>query len=258
MRVSLLEMLPSFKKINSLISRLRLSRKTDKSYLFLTRLLGYKTSRPELFELAFTHRSFLQKSRNRTLSNERLEYLGDAALGLVVSEQLYIAYPNKDEGFLTRARARIVCRPNLNLISHRLHLDKHINSGELKDNADNIYGNALEALIGAIYIDRGFKQAEQFIIKYIIQSNEHLKRLAEADNDFKSRLLEWGQANNAHIVFNQLADNYNSISDSHNFICQVIIDAKPITQAAGKTKKEAQQTAAKKALGVVKKQKNAT
>ncbi len=231
-------------KLRKLIQRLRLSTRNREPYLFWTNLLGYTPTRLDLYNLALTHRSAAKGS------NERLEFLGDAVLGLVIAQQLYQLYPNETEGTLTRMRARIVCRENLNHIAHKIGLSQHLHLGQtLKSNAENVYGNALEALIGAIYIEAGQARAEQFIKKHIVGTNHQtMYKLIEREVDFKSRLLEWGQTHHTTIEFKFIKDHYDAASDTHNFVYAVIIDGKEVAQASGHTKLLAQQQSARKAL----------
>ena len=205
-----------------------------------------------LIELAMRHRSSSANSKEHA-SNERLEYLGDALIGLVVANDLYKAFPEGNEGFLTRARARVVCRETLNQVAHHIGLTTRLNLGTtLKENADNVYGNALEALVGAIYLDGGYSHAAAFVRKNIVVSESRLRELAMQDVDYKSRLLEWAQANKKTVEFVQLADQYDSRLDAHRFVCEVTIDSQVTARASGTTKKLSQQNAAKKSLQVVK------
>lgn len=218
--------------------------KREESYFFWYSLLGFYPKDLSLYELAMTHRS------SRQGSNERLEYLGDAVIGLVVADMLYQLYPKATEGFLTRARSKMVCREHLNHIARRMQLDKRLRIGKrMNDNADNLYGNALEALVGAIYSDAGYMAAERFIKKHILSKDEQqLRRFLEKDIDYKSRLLEWGQAQHKQVAFVLLQDRYEVQIDRHTFLVEVQIDTIAVAQAAGHTKIEAQQAAAKKAF----------
>ncbi len=188
-------------------------------------------------------------------SNERLEYLGDAVISLVVADKLYELYPDEREGFLTRARAKCVCRENLNIVGEKLHLEQHLNTtNSLMQKSPNIYGNALEAIVGAIYLDKGMPQAKAFVQKYVIGDNNHLlKRLVEKELDFKSRLLEWGQSQKKRVTFEIISDAYTAATDTHTFVCCVKIDDKEVSQAAGANKQLAHQAAAKRALNAVNK-----
>lgn len=244
--------------VSAILKRLRLSREyQDESYRFWSELLEYKPRDIELINLAMSHRSAASHSHDARLTNERLEFLGDAMIGLVVADSLYRTFPTETEGFLTRARARVVCREALNHVAHKLLLDRHLKLGiALKDNAENVYGNALEALVGAIYLDGGFYRAAQFVRKHIVVSEQHLRELAQHDIDYKSQLLEWAQAGHKRVEFVQLADQYDVRNDVHLFECEVLINSNAVAKAKGSTKKLAQQNAAKKSLEVVKMNKN--
>ena len=229
--------------ISKLINRIRLIREKKEPYLFWKELLGYEPKELTLYEQALTHRS---ASRN---SNERLEYLGDAVIGLTVAKVLYELYPKADEGFLTRARAKVVCREHLNRVCHELGIDKRLTTGSpVKRNTENIYGNAYEALAGAIYIEAGFGRAEAFVRRTLAGKESVLRHLVEKESDFKSRLLEWGPSRQKSIVFEQTEERYDSREDKHVFVYRVLVDGIEAAQAAGHSKREAQQTAARKAL----------
>ena len=218
-----------------------------KSASFLSELLGYRPADIRLYEQALTHKS------NNSKSNERLEYLGDAVISLVVADRLYHIYPGESEGFLTRARAKAVCRENLNHIARQLGLDKHLHTGSpIKQNTENIYGNALEALVGAIYLDKGFETAAEFTRRYIIGEKDYLiQKLATREVDFKSRLLEYSQARKQKVEFVLLDEKYEHSKDQHTFLYEVQLEGKSVAQAAGHSKLEAQQTAARKALKIL-------
>lgn len=229
--------------INKIIRNARLFHKKEEPS-FLTELLGYKPADESLYTLALTHRS-----KQGGESNERLEYLGDAVISLVVGEALYNLFPNENEGFLTRARSKAVCRDNLNAVAMRLHLNEHIISLNTYNNSHDVFGNAFEAMVGAIYLDAGYEEAKKFISRHLIgKDGVWLKKTATKEVDFKSRLLEWGQANKKQISFVELGDNYDSKNDLHNFVFSVQIDGVERAQGAGNTKLEAQQVAAKHCL----------
>lgn len=209
-------------------------------------VLGYSPRNTLLYEQALTHRSAGKKS-----SNERLEYLGDAVLNLVVADTLYRLYPDAGEGFLTRARAKVVCREHLNHVCHRIGLDAFLSVGSpIKSNAENIYGNAYEALVGAAYLEGGYALAETFVRRSLMNKESILRHLVEKETDFKSRLLEWGQTHRCKIEFRLLTERYDSKADRHTFIYEVLLNGKAIAQAAGTSKMGAQQHAAKKAWNI--------
>lgn len=233
----------------TLINKLRLLfAKQEKLYSFWYGLLGFYPNNLSLYDQALTHRSSAQGN------NERLEYLGDAVLGLVVADILCRLYPSASEGFLTRARAKMVSREHLNKVAYRLQLHQYLKVGaNIRENADNLYGNALEALVGAIYADAGYQAAERFIRQHVITKDEQqLKHFLEKEIDFKSRLLEWGQRRHKKVEFVFLRDNYEAAHDRHAFLFEVQIDGEAVAQAAGKTKLEAQQIVAKKTLRLLK------
>lgn len=226
--------------INKIFKGIGLFRKKEEPSFFTT-LLGYTPADESLYVLALTHRS-----KQSTESNERLEYLGDAVISLVVGEALYSMYPEEDEGFLTRARSKAVCRDNLNTVAVRLHLNEHILSLNSNNNSHDVYGNAFEAIVGAIYLDAGYEEAKKFICRHLVGKNgAYLTKTITREVDFKSRLLEWGQANKKQISFVELGDNYDSKTDMHNFVFSVQIDGVERAQGAGNTKLEAQQVAAR-------------
>ena len=226
-----------------LIQRLRLRSRREPSS-FWKPILGYQPQDDTLYELALTHRSAMRDS------NERLEYLGDAVLSLAIGEAVYRTYPNATEGFLTSARARLVCREHLNQVAKHLELDKHMHIGRtFCDKTENVYGNALEALVGAIYLDAGYAECVRFIEKHITSSDMHtLKNVAEKEVDFKSRLLEWGKHTHHEVQFVLQDERYDRANDRHTFVYQVHIDGTARGEGAGSTKRQAQQVASRRAL----------
>ena len=160
-------------------------------------ILGYNTKKPELFKLALLHKSIKSDE-----SNERLEFLGDAILGLIVAKHLFKLYPFKDEGFLTKIRSKIVSRDSLNDIGRKMGLKKLINVKKFKSKSYNsIYGDALEAIIGACYLEKGFDFCEKKVIKNIILPYFDLEKLTTQTHNFKSKILEWAQKEKISINF---------------------------------------------------------
>ena len=222
--------------------------KDKKFYRLIYQLTGVLPSNTQIYKIAFTHKSATRfSSKSRPFNNERLEFLGDAILASIVAEYLFSSFPYKKEGFLTKMRARIVSRDQLNEIALDMGLQFHIVSQSRINGTKNIYGNALEALIGAIYLDKGYKKTKKFIIKRLINQNIDLKELAKKDSDYKSQLIEWAQKNKIEMNFNDEEVD----STEHNnlyFISEVIIDNKVVGKGKGFSKKEAQQHASKEAL----------
>ncbi len=185
------------------------------------------------------------------LNNERLEYLGDAVLSAVVAHELFLRFPEKDEGALTKMRSRIVNRHNMNQLALEMGLNKLIRTQPLADMAQtHIPGDALEALIGAIYLDRGYKQTYRFIVEKVINKQPNLISFVENDTNFKSLLIEWGQKNKCNIHF--VTEEYPSqLANEMIFVAQAFINNKMLGEGEGSSKKEAQQNAACKALNHV-------
>lgn len=185
------------------------------------------------------------------LNNERLEYLGDALLSAVVAHELFLRFPEKDEGALTKMRSRIVNRHNMNQLALEMGLNKLIRTQPLADMAQtHIPGDALEALIGAIYLDRGYKQTYRFIVEKVINKQPNLISFVENDTNFKSLLIEWGQKNKCNIHF--VTEEYPSqLANEMIFVAQAFINNKMLGEGEGFSKKEAQQNAACKALNHV-------
>ena len=191
----------------------------------------------EIYKTAFQHKSYC-----KTNNNERLEFLGDAILSFIVSEYIYEKNKTQKEGFLSKKRAVIVARKHLNMVGKRV-INKEWLKTKTETISDNIYGNALEALIGAIYIERGITQAKQFIVDKIINS-EFIDELL--NTDYKSNLQKIIQKTQNDIKYNLIKTK----GPEHNkeFYVALFIDNKKISSAKGRSVKEAEQNAAKKAL----------
>lgn len=218
-------------------------------YLDLVRMLGLFPRNLSLYRLAFIPKSALQKNPSgHHLNNERLEYLGDAVLDSIVASYLFKTFPDGDEGFMTKLRARIVKRKNLDSLATEIQLPRFINTGDLTGSkSKHIYGNALEALIGAIYLDLGYGAAKKFFEKKIMKRYIDLDQLARKDPDYKSRIIEWTQKNRVEIAF-ESKEEHISGSQSPSFISKILLDEEEKGIGRGDSKKEAEQQAAKVAL----------
>lgn len=182
------------------------------------------------------------------MNNERLEFLGDAILDAIVADILYKKFDNKKEGFLTSTRSRIVQRETLNKLAVDLGLDKLIVSStrNLAHNT-NIYGDALEAVIGAIYLDQGYRVAKQFVYETLIKQHLNIDKVLKSEVDFKSRLIEWGQKNRIEVNFEVTESTYDTQNNPVFFSC-VKVGGIEVGAGKGYSKKESHQMAAKEAV----------
>lgn len=211
-------------------------------------IIGFVPVRLTLFKLAFYHKSMNNvDNAPKNSNNERLEYLGDAVLSTVVAEYLFKKYPNKDEGFLTKMRSKIVKRKTLNDIADKMGLDMILSSYSQGRMSTSMLGNALEALVGAIYIEWGYDKTKNYIIKHILMKFLDIHKLEATDDNYKSRLLEWCQKNNKSINYTTLAKFKMNKRD--RFKVAVMIDGEQVSTSEDFNKKAAEQAASKIALG---------
>jgi len=202
-------------------------------------ILGYRTRKPELYKLALLHKSIKSDE-----SNERLEFLGDAILGLIVAKYLFKLYPFKDEGFLTKIRSKIVSRDSLNDIGRKMGLKKLINIKKIKSKSfDSIHGDALEAIIGACYLEKGFDFCEKHVIKNIIVPYFDLEKLTTQTHNFKSKILEWAQKEKITIDF--IVEKTSKSSRLSEFKSILKIDGKNVSTGYGRSKKNAEKDASR-------------
>ncbi len=213
--------------------------------LRLKPILGFTPARLSLFKTAFYHKSMTNETPGRP-TNERLEYLGDAILSTIVAEYLFKKYPNKDEGFLTKMRSKIVKRQTLNEIADNMGLDVILSEYSMGKMSSAMLGNALEALVGAIYIEFGYEKTKNYVIRNILMKYLDIIDLETKDDNHKSQLLEWCQKNGKDINFTTLAKFKLDKRDC--FKVAVIIDGQEISTAEDFNKKSAEQTAASKAI----------
>ncbi len=226
--------------------------KNPRFYVDLLRLLGFLPRKLSLYKLAFIPKSAVQNHNNYpTLNNERLEYLGDAVLDAIVAEALYKRFPGGDEGFMTKLRARIVKRKHLDYLAEKMEIPRMITTKITAGHkSKHLYGNALEALIGAIYLDRGYGVARRFFIRKILKQHINLAQLVKRDSDYKSRVIEWAQKNRIEVVFESI-EEHHSYNNSPSFISTIILEGEKKGMGRGDSKKEAEQQAAKKALSII-------
>jgi ribonuclease-3 len=238
---------------SNILDKIRLLFRKDKeSYLCFYKMLGFYPRNIEIYQQALLHKSSSVKAKGRLLNNERLEFLGDAILDAVVADIVYKRFEGKREGFLTNTRSKIVQRETLNRIAVQIGLDKLIKY-TTRQSSHNSYmcGNAFEALVGAIYLDRGYETCKFFMEERIIKPYLNLDKLSRKEVNFKSKLIEWGQKNRFLIEFNLLEQ---SVDEQQNpvFETQVMVENIPAGQGRGYSKKESQQEAAHETLNKIK------
>ena len=214
--------------------------------------MGFSPKRVEYYRVALLHKS---SSVDLYGNNERLEFLGDAILDAVVAEIVFKHFPKKDEGFLTNTRSKIVKRESLDRIAYELGLNRLITSST-RNNSPNshILGNALEAFIGAIYLDQGYERTKKFIEKKIIDPFIDIENLAKEEVNFKSKLLEWTQKYKVELDYKLLSHKLNN--GEITFDIEILLNEVVAGCGSGHSKKEAQQQASKEALSKIRSDKN--
>lgn len=242
-------------KFGNLIDKVRLLFRKDKeSYLCFYRMLGFYPRNIRIYEQALLHKSSSVKSdKGRLLNNERLEFLGDAILDAVVGDIVYQKFDGKREGFLTNTRSKIVSRESLNRLAEQIGLLKLIKFNT-RQSAHNSYmgGNAFEALVGAIYLDRGYEYCKFFMERRIIGQYLDLNKVSRKEVNFKSKLIEWTQKNKVEIVFELVEQSYDEFN-SPIFESEILIEGIHACKGKGYSKKESQQIAAHETLNKIKK-----
>ena len=218
----------------------------------LQHLLGFRPGNVALYEQAFRHNSYVNQNfpdETGVLSNERLEYLGDAVLDCVLAEVLFLTYPNKGEGFLTETRAKIVSRAMLGELAVKMGLDELIQYGKGLGNNKQVMrslsGNALEALVGAIYMDKGYKFTHKYILKRILKNYVDIHELAQVEVNFKSRLIEWSQKKRREAAFELVEEKQKGRAKV--YVMSATIDGVEFGRGEEFSKKKAEQEAARQA-----------
>lgn len=236
--------------VRKIVQRVKLFSSSRKEfYLFLKDILGFYPGNLKLYDLAFVHKSAsTTDSQGNFINNERLEYLGDAILGAIIADFLYNRFPNEDEGFLTKTRSKLVNRTFLTKLTFEMGLNVFIDSNTTKNiDKSHIYGDALEALIGAIYLDRDYQSAKFFVTKQILSKFVNLNEIEQNDTNFKSQLIEWSQKNKKEIKF-ETTEEPGDKNKQPKFVATVEIDNIQVGKGIGTSKKEAQQNAARQTL----------
>lgn len=230
-----------------------LFRKDKEPYLRFYRMLGFYPRNIRVYEQALLHKSSSVKSgKGKLLNNERLEFLGDAILDAVVADIVYKKFEGKREGFLTNTRSKIVQRETLNRVAVQIGLDKIIKFAT-RQSSHNSYmcGNAFEALVGAIYLDRGYRVCKWFMEERIINPYLDLDKISRKEVNFKSKLIEWSQKNKFEVEFKLLSQKVDE-TQNPTFDTQITVENIPAGRGKGYSKKESQQEAARLTLSKIK------
>jgi ribonuclease III len=209
-------------------------------------MLGFVPSNLAVFKLAFAHKSTYTEKDAPVQNNERLEFLGDAVLGSIVAEYLFKKYPNADEGFLTKMRSKIVKRKSLNKVGEQMGLDMLLSEYNPTRLSRSMMGNAVESLVGAVYLDLGYEKTQRFVIRKILRNYVDVHELEHYDDNYKSQLLEWCQKNGQTVSYKLIARYKFDKRD--RFKVAVLIDDNKVATAEDFNKKSAEQLASEKAM----------
>lgn len=212
----------------------------------LRQLIGFTPVHLPLFKLAFFHKSTFSTRDYAISNNERLEFLGDAVLSTIVGEYLFKKYPNSDEGFLTKMRSKIVKRNSLDEIADKMGLDLFLANYNQTRLSKSMLGNALEALVGAVYIEVGYERTKQYVVRRILRKYLDIHELEGFDDNYKSQLLEWCQKNGHSIEYKVVAKYKSEKRDK--FKVAVFVDGRKMGTADDFNKKSAEQLASERAM----------
>jgi len=223
-------------------------------FLQLKQILGFKPKKKSLYLKAFTHRSMnIKDKKGNAINYERLEFVGDAMLGSVIASFLYSEVPHGDEGYLTKMRSKVVSRQHLNELGKELNLIALVRSRIPKDNfGSNIHGNLFESLVGAIYLDKGYRACEKFVYQNVILPHVDIEKLEGKVISYKSLLIEWCQKEKKTFDYEVYEDTGNDALK--HFSVKLSIDAKVISKGRATSKKKAEEKASKRAFFAFQKQ----
>ena len=236
--------------VNDIIDRIKLPfRKEKELFSSLYQILGFYPHNIALYKQALLHKSVGRRNdKGKPLNNERLEFLGDAILDAVVGDIVFRHFEGKREGFLTNTRSKLVSRDTLGKLSKEMGIPQLIMSaGHSTSHNSYMNGNAFEALVGAIYLDRGYGACMRFMEKRILAQLINIDKVAYKEVNFKSKLLEWSQKNRVKMEFRELEQSRDD-NNSPVFTCQVFIEGLEGCTGTGYSKKESQQNASKETL----------
>ena len=223
-------------------------RKEKELYSSLAQIIGFYPRNIQYYKQALMHKSIGRKEKGRPVNNERLEFLGDAVLDAVVGHIVYSHFPGKREGFLTNTRSKLVSRETLGRLAKEMGvLDLVLSNGRNSSHNSYMGGNAFEALVGAIYLDRGFDACMRFMEKKILKEVINIDKVAYKEVNFKSKLIEWGQKNRVKLEFGLISQEKDD-NGSPKFAYEVVLEGIKGEKGEGYSKKEAQQMASKLTL----------
>lgn len=236
--------------LNNFIDRIKLSFRKDKElYFSLYQILGFYPHEISYYKMALMHKSIMHRNaKGKPMNNERLEFLGDAVLDAVVGDIVYKHFPGKREGFLTNTRSKLVQRDTLNKLAQEMGINQLIlSSGHSYSHNSYMGGNAFEALVGAVYLDRGYNVCMEFMQKRILSQMINIDKVAYKEVNFKSKLIEWSQKNRVKLDFVQVEQEKDK-NGSPVFTYKVVIEGIEGGTGKGYSKKESQQIASKLTL----------
>jgi ribonuclease-3 len=214
----------------------------------LKKILGFRPGNLRLYEIAFIHRSAsFTLPDGKRVNNERLEYLGDAVLDAILSDFLFEKFPDANEGFLTKIRSRIVNRDVLNQLAVSMGINNILISNISSVHpTKNLYGDAFEALIGSVFLDKGFKKTKRLFLKNVLNKYLDLNVIVKTDNDYKSLVFEWVQKHKSNLIFTY-NEEYDFNLKKSVFSTTLFIDKEELGEGHGSSKKEAEQEASSQA-----------
>lgn len=216
-------------------------------FFHIKKIIGFKPKDISFYEVAFTHRSTNEKNNAGEPQNyERMEFLGDAMLSSVIAAHLFKKVPGGNEGYLTKMRSKVVSREHLNELGRDLELIKYVKTTiPIEQFGGNIHGNVFESLVGAIYLDRGYRYCEKFIYKRVIKPYVDIKKLEGKVISYKSLFIEWCQKNKKNFKFSVYEDTGNDALK--HFAVKLMLEDQTVGKARATSKKKAEESAAKRA-----------
>ena len=237
--------------VNDIIDTIKLPfRKEKELFSALYKILGFYPHDISLYKQALLHKSVGRRNdKGRPINNERLEFLGDAILDAVVGDIVYRHFEGRREGFLTNTRSKLVSRNTLGKLAQEMGIDQLVKSSDHSTSHNNYKnGNAFEALVGAIYLDRGYNACMRFMEKRILAQVINIDKVAYKEVNFKSKLLEWSQKNRVKLEFREVKQDKEQNSGSPVFTTQVYLEGVEGCKGTGYSKKESHQNASKDTL----------